>query len=67
MTALFIVMWFLFSFATVFFVGWLIGYPIYRKVTHQTVFAGSNYATGLCIAALVINLCNLVIQIVTRS
>lgn len=51
-------------FAIVFFVGWLICYPIYRKVTHQTIFAGSNYALGLSIAAVVINLCSIVIQIV---
>lgn len=66
MVVLLIVMCLLFFFSCVFFIGWLIGYPIYRKVTHQTVFAGSNYALGLCVTAVVINLCNLAIQIVTR-
>lgn len=53
----------IFVITTLFFLGWLIGYPIYRKVIGEPVFLGSNYALGLCIAALVVNLCNLFIQV----
>lgn len=54
-----------FVFSTLFFIGWLIGYPIYRKVKNKPVFYGSNYALVLCCTSLVMNVCNLIIQIMT--
>lgn len=54
----------IFVIATLFFLGWLIGYPIYRKAIGEPIFVGSNYALGLCVAALILNLCNLFIQVI---
>lgn len=53
----------LFFIACLFFIGWLIGYPIYRKVIKEPVWVGSNYAIGTCVIALVINIINLFVQI----
>lgn len=49
--------------STLFFLGWLIGYPIYRKVIGEPVFVGSNYAVVLCLIALTINICTFLIQV----
>lgn len=58
-----IVILIIFAATFLFFLGWMIGYPIYRKVIGKPVFVGSNYALGVCIAALILNLCNLFIQV----
>lgn len=49
--------------STLFFIGWLIGYPIYRICKREPVFYDSNYALGLCLPSLVVTVCSLIIQI----
>lgn len=66
MILLLITLCLIFVMACLFFIVWLIAYPIYRKCIGEPVFAGSNYALGLCLTAVVINVCNLFIQIITR-
>jgi hypothetical protein len=49
--------------STLFFIGWLIGYPIYRICKREPVFYDSNYALGLYLPSLVVAVCSLIIQI----
>ncbi len=49
--------------STLLFIGWLIGYPIYRICKREPVFYDSNYALGLCLPSLVVAVCSLIIQI----
>lgn len=61
-----IVLCMIFVLTTLFFVGWLIIYPIYRKCINEPVFMGSNYAFGLCVTSAVLNICCVIITIITR-
>ena len=63
MTVLIIIVGAVFILSTLFFIGWLIGYPIYRICKREPVFYDSNYALGLCLPSLVVAICSLIIQI----
>lgn len=63
---LLIVLCMIFVLTTSFLIGWLIIYPIYRKCINKPVFMGSNYAFGLCITSAVLNICCVLITIITR-
>ena len=63
MIVLIIIVGIVFIFSTLFFIGRLIGYPIYRKCKREPVFYDSNYALVLCLALLVVAVCDIIIQI----
>lgn len=63
---LLIVLCMIFVLTTLFLIGWLIIYPIYRKCINKPVFMGSNYVDGLCIASAILNICCVLITIITR-
>ena len=63
---LLIVLCMTFVLATLFFFGWLIIYPIYRKCINKPVLMDSNYASVLCITATILNICCAIITIITR-
>lgn len=63
---LLIVLCMIFVLTTLFLVGWLIIYPVYRKYINKPVFMGSNYAFGLCVTSAVLNICCVLITIITR-
>ena len=55
----------LFFVVAIIWLGWLIGYPIYKKVRGENVFDGSfHYSMGLLVGALVMNIINLITKLI---
>lgn len=63
MTVLIIIADIVFILSTLFFIGWLIGYPIYKKCKREPVFYDLTYILVLGLTYLVIVACNIIIQI----
>lgn len=63
MTVLIIIVGTVFILSTLFFIGWLIGYPIYRICKRESVFSDSTYVIVLFLTWLVVAVCCLIIQI----
>lgn len=55
----------LFFIVAIVWFGWLIGYPIFKKVRGEMVFDGTfHYSIGLLIGALAINIINLITKLI---
>ncbi|MCD8150577.1 MAG: hypothetical protein LUE92_13675 [Clostridiales bacterium] len=52
-----------YTMAVLFFIGWIVGYPIYKKIRKEPVFEDARYALGLAVPSLIVALCNVAIQI----
>lgn len=63
MTVLIIIVGTVFILSTLFFIGWLIGYPIYRICKRESAFSDSAYVIVLFLTWLVVAVCYLIIQI----